>query len=293
MKHRSNTSIIRNDDSETWDDIINSDRSLFDIRLGEIWKHRDLLYMFVWRDFVMVYKQTILGPLWIFLQPVLIMSVYIVVFSRFVKIPTDGVHPAVFYLAGIIVWNYFTHCLNKTANTFAQNASIFGKVYFPRLIIPISKILSGLINLFIQIVLFSLVIIYFTYYGDAIHVNMYLFLVPYLLLLTGCLGLGIGLITSALTTTYRDLVFLVSFGVQLLMFASAVIYPVSIIPVNYRSIILWNPLIPVLETFRYAFFGVGEHAVTGIIYASMITFMILFAGLILFNRIEQTFIDTV
>jgi len=293
MNQFSDKPIISNNDNQTWDVVIRAKRNLFDIGLGEIWKHRDLLYMFAWRDFVILYKQTILGPLWIFLQPILTMSVYVIIFSRIIKIPTAGVPPALFYLSGIIIWNYFTHCLNKTASTFQQNSNIYDKVYFPRLIMPISKILSGLINLVVQILLLILVIISFILSGKYIHINSYIIMVPYLLFLTGALGLGLGLIISALTITYRDLVFIVGFGVQLLMYASAVIYPVSVIPENYRSVILWNPVVHILEAFRYSILGTGEHATTGMFYTSAVVFVILITGIVFFNRMEQTFIDTV
>ncbi|MGH8120804.1 MAG: ABC transporter permease [Gammaproteobacteria bacterium] len=280
-------------DDEIWDEIISPDRGLLDIRLGEIRKHRDLLSMFVWRDFKTTYKQTILGLLWVVLQPVLMMAVYIVVFSKIARIPTEGVPPAVFFLSGIIIWNYFTHCLNKTANTFVQNSNIFGKIYFPRLIIPLSKILSGLINLSVQFVLLVTVVLYFVFTGQDIHMTGYLLMVPVLVLLTACLGLGAGLIISSLTVTYRDLIFVVGFGVQLLMFASAVFYPVSYIPENYRNLILWNPMAHILEAFRYALIGAGEYSTTGILYAGAFAFMMLLSGIVIFNRVEQTFIDSV
>jgi len=280
-------------EKEAWDDIIGPQRGLLDLKIGEIWNHRDLLFMFIWRDFKTAYKQTALGFLWVVLQPVLMMAVYIVVFSRIARIPTEGVPPAVFFLCGITLWNYFTHCLNRTANTFVQNSNIFGKIYFPRLITPLSKTLSGLINLSVQFALLIAVILYFVYTGQGIHMTGYLLMVPVLVILTGCLGLGTGLIISSLTVTYRDLMFVVSFGVQLLMFASAVFYPVSIIPEDYRSFILWNPMVHILEAFRYAMVGAGAHSLTGLLYASTFAFVTLFSGVVIFNRVEQTFIDSV
>ena len=283
---------MSSNDIAVWDDVISADRGLFDIRLGEIWKRRDLLYMFVWRDFKTTYKQTIFGFLWIILQPVLMMAVYIVIFSRIAGIPTDGVPPTVFYLASIIIWTFFTNCLNQTVNTFKQNSNLFGKIYFPRLIIPISKIISALINFGIQIILLVPLLIYFSYNG-SIHANSYMLIVPGLILITGCMGMGIGLIISSLSVNFRDLMFIVGFGVQLLMFASAVFYPASIIPEDYRGIILWNPMVYILEATRYAFLGAGEHSTAGIIYASAVASVMLLAGILIFNKVERSFIDSV
>lgn len=284
--------VMSSNDVAMWDDIISADRGLFDIRLGEIWQRRDLLYMFVWRDFKMTYKQTIFGFLWIILQPILMMSVYIVIFSRIARIPTDSVPPAIFYLTSIIAWNFFSNCLNRTVNTFKENSNLFGKVYFPRLIIPFSKIAAGLINFFIQIILLVPLLIYFTYNGN-IHPNSYIVIVPGLIFITGCMGMGIGLIISSLSVTFRDLMFMVGFGVQLLMFVSAVFYPASIIPEDYRGIILWNPMVYILEAFRYALLGVGEHSGAGIIFASVAACVIFFSGVLIFNKVEQSFIDSV
>ena len=283
---------MNGNDDPAWDDVISADRGLFDIRLGEIWKRRDLLYMFVWRDFKMTYKQTVFGFLWIILQPILMMAVYVVIFSWIARIPTDGVPPAVFYLTSIIVWNFFTNCLNRTVNTFKQNSNLFGKVYFPRLIIPISKIVSALINFVIQIILLAPLLIYFAYNG-SIHANSYILIVPGLILIAGCVGMGAGLIISSLSVRFRDLMFIVGFGVQLLMFASAVFYPVSIIPEDYRDLLLWNPMVYVLEATRYAFLGAGEHAAAGIVYAGAVACVTLFAGVLIFNKVEQSFIDSV
>ena len=279
-------------DNAAWDDIISADKGLFDIRLGEIWMRRDLLYMFVWRDFKMIYKQTVFGFLWIILQPVLMMAVYIVIFSSIARIPTDGIPPAAFYLTSIIVWNFFANCLNQTVNTFRQNSNLFGKVYFPRLIIPMSKIVSALVNFVIQIILLVPLLIYFTYKG-SIHVNSYMLMVPGLILITGCMGMGIGLIISSLSVTFRDLMFIVGFGLQLLMFASAVFYPVSIIPADYRDILMWNPMVYILEATRYSFLGAGEHSMAGIIYATAVACITIFAGVLIFNSVERSFIDSV
>jgi len=276
-----------------WDYIIRPKRGLFDLRLHEIMEYRDLLFMFVMRDFVTLYKQTILGPFWFVLQPLITMAVFTVIFSKIARIPTDGVPPAVFYLSGIIIWNYFSNCLTKTSGIFVQNASIYGKVYFPRLVIPIARIISGLISFLIQLLLFLVVIAWLYIADNKITMNMYVFMVPVYVVLTGLTGLGAGLIISALTTTYRDLGFLVGFGVQLLMFATPVIYPMSIIPDQYRVFIAWNPVAHIVEGFRYAFLGVGEISLPGMAYTFAFAILLLLTGIILFNRVERNFMDTV
>ena len=276
-----------------WDQVIKPKRSLFDIRFGELWNYRDLLFMFIKRDIVTLYKQTILGPIWFFIQPVLTMLVYIVVFSNIAKIPTDEIPPPVFYLAGIVMWNYFAECFGQTSDTFFQNASIFGKVYFPRLILPISKIISALIKYFIQLLLFLAVTLYFFIEGANIKPNGAILLIPFLVILMAGLGLGSGIIFSSLTTKYRDLKFLISFGVQLLMYATPVIYPMSIIPAEYRSLIMWNPIAHIIEAFKYAFLGTGELSSGGLLYASVFTLIILVAGVVIFVKTEENFADTI
>ena len=277
----------------TWDHVITSRRSLLDIRLREIFDYRDLLYLFVKRDIVIVYKQTIFGPIWYFIQPLLTMIVYIIVFGNIARIPTDGIPSPVFYLAGIIMWNYFNDCFMNTSDVFHQNAAIFGKIYFPRIIIPLSKVISGLIQFFIQSLLFALVLAFYLYKGTEIEPQISLVLIPYLLLLMACLGMGAGLIFSALTAKYRDLKFLITFGVQLLMYATPVIYPMSIIPEKYRAFILWNPLAHIIESFKYAVLGVGENSFVSMFYATTVTIILLVTGVIIFNKTEQTFADTV
>jgi len=229
--------------NEQWDLVIRPRRSIFQIDIKAIWEYRDLLAMFVKRDIVVVYKQTILGPLWFFIQPIMTTLIYIIVFGRIARISTDGVPMILFYLSGIIMWNYFSECFNITAKTFTENAGIFGKVYFPRLIMPLSKVISGLIKFGIQFGLFLLVYFYFLFHTESIHPNISLLLVPYLIVIMALLGLGFGIIFTSLTTKYRDLNFLISFGVQLLMYATPVIYPVSAIPEKYKLYILANPII--------------------------------------------------
>ena len=227
--------------------------NLFDLRLRDIWNFRDLLMLFVHRDFVAVYKQTILGPLWFFIQPLLTTIVFTVIFGKVAKIPTDGLPPLLFYLAGVTAWNYFAECFRKTANSFTQNAHIFGKVYFPRVIAPLSVTLTNLITFGIQFLLFLGFLFYFMYSSAVVQPNVYILLFPLLILMMGFMGLGFGMLVSALTTKYRDLQFLVAFGIQLLMYATPVIYPISAIPAKYHWIILANPMTSVIETFRYAF----------------------------------------
>ncbi|HOK50717.1 MAG TPA: ABC transporter permease [Bacteroidales bacterium] len=279
--------------SEHWDLVIRPRRSIFDIDLKAIWEYRDLLAMFVRRDIVVVYKQTILGPLWFFVQPILTTLIYILVFGRIAKISTDGVPMILFYLSGVIMWNYFSECFNITAKTFTENANIFGKVYFPRLIMPLSKVISGLIKFGIQFALFLLVYFYFLFNTNSIHPNFNLLLVPYLVALMAILGLGFGIIFTSLTTKYRDLNFLIAFGVQLLMYATPVIYPVSAIPEKYKLYIMANPMTPIIEAFKNAFLGAGHISLWGLVYATLFTLVVFLLGILIFNKTEQNFIDTV
>ena len=280
-------------DDASWDLIIRPQRHLLDVNLREIWDYRDLLYMFVKRDIVTVYKQTVLGPIWFFLQPIMTMLVFMVVFGNIAKIGTDGIPQPLFYLAGIIMWNYFAESFNSTSMTFRTNAYIFGKVYFPRLIVPLSQIISGLIKFLIQFGLFLVVFGYFLFTRNDIHPNLWLFSTVYLLLLMAGLGLGFGIIFSSLTTKYRDLAFLIQFGVQLAMYATPIIYPMSLLGERMRAIMWWNPIAHLIETFKYGFLGAGEASVSGLAYSSLFTLVVLFIGIVIFNRTEQTFMDTV
>ena len=277
-----------------WSLIIKPKTSWFDLHLQDLWRYRDLLFMFVKRDFVAMYKQTILGPIWFLIQPLLTTVMFIIVFDKVAKIPTDGAPPALFYLSGLVIWNYFASCLNKTATTFTDNAGIFGKVYFPRLIVPLSNVISALISFGIQMALLLLLLGYFYFILDyPIAFNSYIFLLPFLLLLVAALGLGMGIIISSVTTKYRDLVFLVSFGVQLLMYATPVIYPLSFFSGKYKLFLLANPITPLMEVFRYSVLGVGEFNFWHLIYSFIFTILTLLAGVILFNRVEKSFMDVV
>jgi lipopolysaccharide transport system permease protein len=280
---------------ENWDLIIKPHRGLLDVDLKELWDYRDLLLMFVKRDIVTVYKQTVLGPLWFIIQPVLTMLMFMVVFGTIAKIEVGSVPPALFYLAGIIIWTYFSDCFIQTSDTFTKNANIFGKVYFPRLIMPMSKVVSGLVKFFIQLGLFLIVYIYYWFSGSSVSFQFGLiWVLPLLVILMAGLGLGFGLVFSAMTTKYRDLKFLLQFGVQLLMYATPVIYPVSNLPNGtLKQLMFYNPLSHIVESFKCIFLGEGALTAEGLIYASVVTFVVLILGILVFNRTERSFIDTV
>jgi lipopolysaccharide transport system permease protein len=278
---------------EHWDLIITGKKNLFSLQLNDIWRYRDLLYMLVKRDFVVLYKQTILGPLWFFIQPIFTATVYILVFSRIAGISTDGMPPVLFYLSGTIIWSYFADCFNNTSTTFVQNANLFGKVYFPRIVVPLSKVISGLLKFTIQFILFVGVYIFFLANGYDLQPSSTMWFLPLMILMMGLLGLGLGLFFTSLTTKYRDLVFLIQFGVQLLMYGTPVIYPLSSVPEKYKSWILLNPMTPVLEGFRSAFLGTGAFQAPHLALSCLITIVIFFLGLSVFNYTEKDFMDTV
>ena len=279
---------------ENWTMTIEPQRSLLDLRLGELWRYRDLVMLFVRRDFVSVYKQTILGPLWYLIQPLLTTLTFTVIFGSIASLPTDGLPQFLFYMSGTVVWSYFASCLTKTSETFVQNANLFGKVYFPRLAVPVSILLSNLITFLIQFAMFLVFVLYFALRGTDIQPQWtWIALSPLLVLMMAGLGLGFGIIISSLTTKYRDLRFLVQFGVQLLMYATPVIYPVSSIPERFQWIILANPMTPIVEAFRYAFLGAGTVDTAHLLYSFGFMVVVVTLGSIIFNRVEQTFMDTV
>jgi lipopolysaccharide transport system permease protein len=279
---------------DSWTEIISPKRSLLDINLKELWRYRDLIMLFVRRDFVSQYKQTILGPIWLFIQPLFTTLTFFFVFNQIAKIPTDNIDPILFYLSGITLWNYFSDCFNKTSNTFVANAGIFGKVYFPRLATPISIVISNLIKLGIQVLLFLAIMVYQIVTKDIqVNVNMHILILPYLIILMAVMGLGLGIIFSALTTKYRDLSFLLTFGIQLLMYATPIIYPLSYTGGKLHTIISMNPLTPIMESFRYAFFSIGSFDWSGLAFTSIFSFAVLFIGIIIFNQVEKSFMDTV
>lgn len=278
---------------QEWDLIIQPQRPWWDLRLQELWRYRDLIQLFVWRDFVATYKQTILGPLWYVIQPILTTVVFSVIFGNIAKLSTDGLPPFLFYMAGNIVWGYFSTCLTSTANTFTNNAGIFGKVYFPRLSVPVSIVISNLISFGIRLAVFVVFVVYFIMIGAVIRPNLLLFLLPALLLIMGGLGLGFGIIVSSLTTKYRDLQQLVAFGMQLLMYASPVIYPLSSVEGIWHRLIILNPMTPVIELFRSAFLGAGSLEPIYLLYSLVFTIVVLLAGMLIFHYVESTFMDTV
>jgi lipopolysaccharide transport system permease protein len=280
------------DDFE-WTLIIRPQYPWFDLRLGELWRYRDLISLFVWRDFVATYKQTILGPLWYLIKPLLTTIIFTVIFGNVAQLSTDGLPPFLFYMAGTVLWSYFEECLTKTANTFTSNANIFGKIYFPRLAVPVSILISNLIAFAIQFSLFLAFLLYFGLAGAEIRPNRLIFATPVLVLMMAGFGLGFGIIISALTTRYRDLQYLVVLGAQLLMYATPVIYPVSAVPEKYQWLLAANPITPIIESFRFAFLGAGTVEFPHLLYSFGAMGGVLFIGLILFNQVERTFMDTV
>ncbi|MDF2455967.1 MAG: transporter permease [Cytophagaceae bacterium] len=279
---------------EQWDLIIKPRAPFFSLNLQELWQYRDLLLLMVKRDVTTVYKQTVLGPLWFFLQPVLTTIIFTIVFSEIAKLPTGKPPAVLFYLSGLIVWNFFSETLLNTSKTFTENAAVFGKVYFPRLIIPLAKTISGFLKFFIQLGLFLLVLSFFHLFrGLPYTFNAALFFLPVLFVFMSLLGLGAGIILSSLTTKYRDLVFLIAFGVQLLMYATPVIIPLADVPDQYLWIMKLNPMTSIIETFRYAFIDAGSFDLLGLSYSAGFALFLLFLGMVIFNRVEKTFIDTV
>lgn len=278
---------------EKWDLFIQPTKPIFSIDLKDILKYKDLLFLFIKRDFVSQYKQTILGPLWFFIQPVLTTITFTIIFGNVAQISTDGIPQILFYMSGITLWNYFADCLNKTSNTFVLNQALFGKVYFPRVIVPISVVGTNLIKFGIQ---FSLLIAFWLYYFigfQNIMPQITILYFPLLVVVMASLGLGLGMIISALTTKYRDLTFLVTFGVQLLMYASPVVYPLSVVSEKYRWIMMLNPMSGIIETFKHGFLGNGYFDLLWLGYDCLITIVILFTGIIVFNKVEKSFIDIV
>lgn len=273
--------------------IIEGKTSLFDLKLREVWHYRDLLLMFVKRDFVSFYKQTILGPLWFFIQPVFTTLIFTFVFGNLAGLSTDGLPKPLFYLAGVTAWSYFSECIVKTSLVFKENSRMFGKVYFPRIIMPLSIVTSNLVRFGVQMMLFLGMMGYYAAAGAKFQVTWAIALFPLLIVLMGLLGLGIGLIISAMTTKYRDLSFLVNFGVQLLMYVTTVIYPLSAAPAKYRTLIELNPMTGIIEAFRYAFLGQGELTAWNLGYSAAVTLVIMVVGVVIFNKTEKNFVDTI
>lgn len=279
--------------ASAFDTVILPHRGWFDWRLGQLWRYRDLVSLFVWRDFVSVYKQTILGPAWHIIRPLLTTLTFTVVFGRIAGLSTDGAPPFLFYMIGNVAWTYFAACLDNTSKTFVGNAALLGKVYFHRLALPISIIISNLVSFGIQFGIFVVVEVAFALSGSPIHITWWAASTPVLIAILAGYGLGAGIIVSALTTRYRDFSYLVSFGVQLLMYMTPVIYPMSAVPVRFRWVAAINPLTPIFEGLRVAFLGVGTATPAGIAGSFGVMVVVLIIGLLLFTRIEQTFMDTV
>lgn len=278
---------------ENWTLEIKPRRNLFDLKLKELWRYKDLIVLFVRRDFVAKYKQTVLGPLWFIIQPLLTTLMFTVVFGNIAGISTDGLPKTLFYMTGITAWNYFAESLKATSNTFVKNAGIFGKVYFPRLALPISTVISGLIQFVIQFLFLLAFMVYFGIAGANFSPNIYVLFIPVLIILMAGLGLGFGIIISSLTTKYRDLTNLVGFGVSLWMYATPIIYPLSEIPEKYKLLIIANPVTPIIEAFRYALLGTGAFDFMYLLYSFGFMIVLLAIGVLLFNKIEQSFMDTV
>ena len=280
-------------EQENWTTIIKPKTGWFDINLKELVQYKDLIVMFVKRDFKTMYKQTILGPLWIIINPLLTTLMFTVVFGNIANISTDGMPQIVFYMLGTTVWTYFSSCLTKTSSTFTGNAAIFGKVYFPRLVTPISTVISGLINFGVQFLMFLGFMAYFMIKGSPIEPNWWILITPLLLVQLAALALGFGIIISSMTTKYRDLAVLVTFGVQLWMYATPVVYPASQIGGKLKTLMMLNPVSPIVESFRYAFLGSGSIPWNYLGISVVTTLVVLFAGVVLFSRVEKTFMDTV
>ena len=280
-------------DDEKWDLVIGPKRGWLDFNLGDIWLYRDLVLHFVKRDFVTFYKQTILGPLWYIIQPLLTTLVFTIIFGKVARIPTDNIPPFIFYLSGTVAWGYFADCLKETSDTFITNSKIFGKVYFPRLTVPLSVVIISLVKFGIQFLLFLGFLVYFVAGNAPVKPNLFILLLPVLLLQMAILGLGTGILISSMTTKYRDVKFLIGFGLQLWMYATPVVYSVSVVPERFRFFYMLNPVASIVETFRYAFLGKGVVNGGYILISWAVTILLLFLGIIIFNRVDKTFMDTV
>ncbi len=285
---------IRSDnEADQWTTIIGPSRPWFHVDLAELWRYRELVALFVHRDFVAQYKQTILGPVWFFIQPLLTTLVFTVVFGRIAKIPTEGVPDFLFYLSGTVCWGFFAACLTPISDTFVANSAVFGKVYFPRLVVPISIAISSLLKFFIQFALFLVFLLYFSLSGSSASLSIWVIALPFLIFQMGLFAIGCGILVSSLTTRYQDLRHIVSFGVQLWMYATPVVYPLSVVPERMRPIMALNPLMSVVEAFRLGFLGVSSLTGTYVLIGWGVTVVILMTGLALFSHVEKTFMDTV
>jgi lipopolysaccharide transport system permease protein len=284
--------MLLNEENTQWTEIIEPKGKWFDLKLKEVWDYRDLISIFVRRDVISSYKQTILGPVWFFLGPLLTVILYTFVFGNIANIPTDGIPAPLFYLAGTTLWNYFANCFSGASSTFVGNAALFGKVYFPRLVAPLSMVISNLLRTLIQFIMFMAFWVYY-YAQGKVDFSWHMLWFPYLIVLMALLALGIGIAISAFTTKYRDLNNFIPIGVNILMYASPVIYPTSLVPAQFQKFLWYNPLQHIIDCFRYAFTGGGHLDIGGLMYSTIFTLIMLLAGIMLFNRTERTFMDTV
>jgi lipopolysaccharide transport system permease protein len=281
-------------EEQQWDEVIAPTSSLFELKLKEVWRYRDLLMLFVKRDFAAQYKQTILGPVWHFVQPLFTTIIFVFIFSNIAGIDTDGIPSVLFYMSNITIWNYFASCLNGTSNTFVANAGIFGKVYFPRLVLPLSIVLSNLIKFGIQFLLLVIAMVWFAIKQGNFHFGSSWLLIPVLLVMMAGLGLGLGIVISSLTTKYRDFTVLIGFAVQLLMYITPVAYPLSYLKAKgYAWIVAYNPLTPIVEAFRFALFGIGTFTAQQLVFSAIFILITLLFGVAIFNKVERSFMDTV
>lgn len=286
--------ITESEHTDQWDMVISPRTGLFDLKLIDVWKYRDLLLLFVKRDFVAQYKQTVLGPLWHVIQPLFTVIMFLIVFGKIANIPTDNIQPILFYMSGITIWNYFSSCLLNTSNTFTANSAIFGKVYFPRLVLPLSAIISNMVRFAIQFLLLIGLMVYYHFNGSPIQLSGSWLMLPVLVIMMAGIGFGLGIIISSVTTKYRDFAVLLAFAVQLMMYATPVIYPLSFLADSkYKLLIEINPLTPIVEAFRYSLFGRGTFTVFSLAYSTIFMLVAIFSGIIFFNKVEKTFMDTV
>jgi len=293
INHKVNTSVLGREDDDEWTIIISPHHSWLSFNFKEIWKYRDLVKLFVRRDFVSKYKQTILGPLWFVLQPLLTTLVFIIIFGRIAKISTDGLPEILFYFSGTICWGYFADCFTQIAETFIANAPVFGKVYFPRLVVPLANAINNMFKFFIQFAVFILLLVFYQVKGFNVGPSLWLLTFPLLLVQMAAMGIACGLIVSSISTRYRDLTNIMSVGVQLWMLATPVVYPLSQVPENYRRFFSLNPMTSIILGFRGAFLGKSGITWEYFVVGWIVTLACLFCGLVLFNRIEKTFVDTI
>lgn len=285
---------MRNESASVeWTEIIDNQHASVRSNLARLFNHGYLVFLFFKRDFIVRYKQTVFGPLWMLIQPLLTMMVYVIIFSKIARIPTDNVPPPLFYISGIIIWSFFSTNLSTNANIFNENAHIFGKIYFPRLVIPLSRVLSSLTGYLIQLAIFIVIYIYYSSQASQISPNIHLLCIPLILLLLAMISLGTGLLLSSLISKYRDLKFLINFGLQLLMFATPVIYPMSFVPQEYRLLIACNPVSHLVEYYKFSLFSTGQYDLNGLLYSTVFAIVVLIAGVLVFNKTETRFIDTI